>query len=110
MAGLCVGQETSSDGCLASSPSIPDQDYSTEPFKESDVQTEEDKGAGGWRYEFIDVVDKELECGTCLLPLKNPFMTRCGHNICKTCLDKLFEKLVSCGVLSYSCRSLQLYC
>ena len=92
MAGLAEGQESSSDRCSSPSLSVSVLD-SQEALNESKATTEEDEG--GWSYKFVDVVDKEFECIICLLPLKNPFMTRCGHGMCKTCLDKLLEKLVT---------------
>ena len=62
-----------------------------ETEKGEDSQSEE----GGWTYEFVDVVDKEFECNVCLLPLKDPILTRCGHNMCKTCVAKLLNKTLS---------------
>ena len=56
--------------------------------KREESQIEE----GGWTYEFVDAIDKEFECNVCLLPLKDPILTRCGHSMCKTCVDKLLNK------------------
>ena len=71
---------------------------------ESKPQAEDPtEDVGGWTYEFVDVVEKDFECNVCLLPLKNPFMTRCGHSMCKTCLDKHLEKYVLSFVTFSSC-------
>ena len=49
---------------------------------------------GGYDDEFVNAVDEELQCIICYLPLKDPFLTRCGHRFCKICLDEHFERFV----------------
>jgi hypothetical protein len=43
---------------------------------------------GGYDLEFIDDVQKDLECPICLYPLKEPMQTPCGHLFCAGCLDR----------------------
>ena len=43
----------------------------------------------GWEYEFIEEVDTDFECIVCLLPMREPYLTKCGHCMCKACLDQI---------------------
>ena len=89
MAGLCVGQTNDSG---TDSFELPSQYNSTEPATKNDPQTEGEHG--GWPYQFLDRVEKvkKIECPICLLPLREPYLTRCRHNLCKTCLNKLLDQ------------------
>ena len=85
MAGLCADKCTSLGA---------DHDNSLESttFNKNEGRKRIGDDTGGWTFEFIDLIDKEFECNVCLLPMKDPFMTRCGHNICEMCLEKLFDR------------------
>ena len=89
MAAFFVGQNKDSGTDCFESPS---QDNSTEPTTKNDAQTEGEHG--GWTYKFLDRVEKvkKFEYPICLLPLRDPYLTRCGHNLCKTCLNKQLEQ------------------
>ena len=89
MEALCVGQNKDSSTYSFESPA---EHNSTEPTTKTDAQTEGEHG--GWTYKFLDRVEKvkEFECPICLLPLRDPYLTRCGHNLCKTCLDKQLDQ------------------
>ena len=41
---------------------------------------------GGYDYEFVDGPVDQFECPICLLCLRNPFQTSCGHRFCYTCI------------------------
>ena len=38
--------------------------------------------------DFVEEVEEDFQCLICLLPLKEPVLTRCGHRYCKECLDE----------------------
>jgi len=40
----------------------------------------------------VDAVEDEDVCSICLLPLKEPVLTRCGHRFCKECLEEHFRR------------------
>ena len=87
MAGLCTGQDEDvrSDDYLSVPDGVPDLKNDTESTEAEPVEEED-----GWTFQFLDDIEKvkKYECPICLLPLKDPFLTRCGHNMCKTCLYK----------------------
>ena len=93
MVGLCTGrdEDVRSDDYESVLDEFPDlyefldlvndtQSTEAEPVEEE----------GGWTLQFLDDIEKvkKYECAICLLPLKDPFLTRCGHNMCKTYLYK----------------------
>jgi TNF receptor-associated factor 6 len=47
---------------------------------------------GGYDACFLESVDKDLECPVCLLALRDPMQTSCGHLMCKTCMDKITQR------------------
>lgn len=42
----------------------------------------------GYDYEFVPVPDSKYECSICLLVLREPRQTKCGHRFCKGCIIK----------------------
>ena len=47
---------------------------------------------GGYDYELVNEVPDKLKCSICLLPLKDPMqVTKCGHRICKVCIDPILR-------------------
>ncbi|XP_068731079.1 TNF receptor-associated factor 4-like [Montipora capricornis] len=46
---------------------------------------------GGYDDEFVEVVEDDLLCPICHLPLKRPVQTEsCGHRFCRQCIDRHF--------------------
>eukprot|EP00118_Oscarella_pearsei_P021680 m.244940 g.244940 ORF g.244940 m.244940 type:complete len:461 (+) comp40249_c0_seq41:17-1399(+) len=41
---------------------------------------------GGYDESFVEPLSKDLECPVCLSAMRNPILTICGHNYCKSCL------------------------
>ncbi|XP_071513503.1 TNF receptor-associated factor 6-like [Panulirus ornatus] len=40
----------------------------------------------GYDYEFVPPLDPKYECAICLLGLRSPVQTTCGHRFCKECI------------------------
>ena len=48
---------------------------------------------GGYDDEFVDNVEDDLLCQICTLPLKEVVQTRrCGHRLCRSCIDAYFAR------------------
>ncbi|XP_015767336.1 PREDICTED: TNF receptor-associated factor 4-like isoform X3 [Acropora digitifera] len=48
---------------------------------------------GGYDDEFVDNVEDDLLCPICTLPLKEVVQTRrCGHRLCRSCIDAYFAR------------------
>lgn len=45
-----------------------------------------DKGNGGWDFNFVPSLDPKYECPICLMCLRDPWQTECGHRFCKACI------------------------
>ena len=71
-------------GALASSTYDSHQSSGGESF-EGDTEGE------GYDLEFVPVADPRYECPICLLILRNPVQTECGHRFCKACILKWFR-------------------
>jgi len=41
---------------------------------------------------FVHPLLKRYECPICLLAMKNPVQTECGHLFCKECLDPVLQR------------------
>ena len=41
--------------------------------------------------DFVSELQKRHECPLCLLVLRYPLQTECGHLFCKECLDPIFQ-------------------
>ena len=48
---------------------------------------------GGYDAAFLHQVDKDLECSVCLLVLKEPIQTVCGHLLCKSCCENITQSV-----------------
>ena len=46
---------------------------------------------GGYNVSFVDPLEKGYECPVCLLAVRDPVQTPCGHSFCKTCFDQVAE-------------------
>ncbi|XP_026095764.1 zinc-binding protein A33-like [Carassius auratus] len=44
-----------------------------------------------------DLLTEELKCSICLEVFTDPVSTLCGHNFCKSCLDKCWDKSQTCS-------------
>ena len=53
---------------------------------------------GGLDYQFVDkTLDvSRLECSICLLALRNPHQTSCGHRFCYSCILTWLNEGKSC--------------
>ena len=47
---------------------------------------------GGYGVECTRKLSAEYECGICLLILRQPVQTLCGHRFCRGCLDACFAR------------------
>lgn len=53
----------------------------------------------GFDYEFVPTLDSKYECAICLLGLRSPMQTTCGHRFCKDCIfNCLSESISRCPV------------
>ena len=52
---------------------------------------------GGLDYQFVEkTLDQRLECSICLLALRNPHQTSCGHRFCYSCILAWLNEGKSC--------------
>lgn len=70
---------SSSTSSSSSSSSASDSSYP------SGVRMEKPEG---YDYEFVPKVDERYECSICLLVLREPRQTQCGHRFCRDCIHK----------------------
>lgn len=55
--------------------------------------------AQGYDYEFVPTLDPKYECPICLLALRAPLQTACGHRFCKDCIyNSLSESSRRCPI------------
>lgn len=47
----------------------------------------------GYKADFVQDLQRRHQCRICLLALRVPMQTECGHLFCKDCLEPIFEKL-----------------
>ena len=53
---------------------------------------------GGFDYDFIEGLDPRLECSICLLCLRNPHQTSCGHLFCHQCILTWIQQNKLCPI------------
>ncbi|XP_065845768.1 uncharacterized protein [Oscarella lobularis] len=41
---------------------------------------------GGYNETFVETLDVDVKCSICLLAMRDPMITICGHKFCKSCL------------------------
>ena len=46
--------------------------------------------------EFVDALPDELKCLICLLVLKDPILTDCGHHFCQACIAPVLSRNARC--------------
>lgn len=51
---------------------------------------------GGLDYDFIEPLDCRLQCSICLLCLRQPYQTSCGHLFCHSCIITWMEQGKTC--------------
>lgn len=71
---------------------------------------EDEPRIGGHNFAFEDELSPGQICPICLLAMRSPVQTVCGHRFCKSCLLKAFRYCIVCTVylmLSSTCIS---YC
>ena len=56
----------------------------------------------GYDYEFVPAPDTRYECAICMLVLREPRQTPCGHRFCKDCILK-WLRWVGVGVGVHDC-------
>ncbi|KAK7083257.1 TNF receptor-associated factor 6, partial [Halocaridina rubra] len=50
----------------------------------------------GFDYEFVPALESKYECAICLLGLRSPMQTTCGHRFCKDCIYNCLSESRSC--------------
>ena len=45
----------------------------------------------GYDVSFVDPLEKDYECPVCLLAVRDPVQTPCGHSFCKICFNQISE-------------------
>ena len=61
---------------------------------------EDEPRIGGHDFEFIDELSKGQTCPVCLLAMRSPVQTVCGHRFCESCLLEAFRYMTWCAVCS----------
>ncbi|PFX28661.1 TNF receptor-associated factor 3-like [Stylophora pistillata] len=46
----------------------------------------------GYKDEFVNPVNEDMQCGICHLPMKEPMITRCGHHFCQECIKEHLQR------------------
>lgn len=53
---------------------------------------------GGYDFEFVDELSECQKCSICLLAMRDPVQTQCGHRFCETCLMRSFRWSTMCSM------------
>ena len=65
---------------------------------------EDEPRIGGYDVVFVDELSQRQSCPVCLLAMRNPVQTVCGHRFCESCLLETFRYRIICSVC-VSCTS-----
>lgn len=67
-------------------------------------------GDEGWDLQFVPARSEKYDCPICLLVLREPMQTECGHRFCKSCILKwLRESEARCPVDNQPLEERQLF-
>ncbi|XP_065659295.1 TNF receptor-associated factor 6-like isoform X3 [Hydra vulgaris] len=50
------------------------------------------KKCGGYNAHFLDELSDEFECPVCLMALREPVLTLCGHRLCFSCSEEIIKR------------------
>lgn len=53
---------------------------------------------GGYDFEFLHELSECQKCSICLLAMRDPVQTECGHRFCETCLMRSFRWSTMCSM------------
>lgn len=51
---------------------------------------------GGYDFVFVDELSLGQTCPICLLAMRSPVQTWCGHRFCESCLSRTFRYCIVC--------------
>ena len=68
--------------------SVDESDESRSGGDDIESVDESRESVGGYNIEFVDELSECQQCSICLLAMRNPVQTPCGHRFCKSCLLK----------------------
>ena len=63
----------------------------TKSYLLSQMASRQEDESGGYDVSFVDPLEKDYECPICLLAVRDPVQTPCGHSFCKTCFEEVAE-------------------
>ena len=46
----------------------------------------------GYAVESVETVPSKFECGICMLIMRQPVQTSCGHRFCRECLKAFTDR------------------
>ena len=57
---------------------------------------EDEPRIGGHNFAFVDELSTGQTCSICLLAMRSPVQTVCGHRFCESCLLEAFRYCIVC--------------